>query len=279
MGIITPKSSLLYLIIFLLSNIISAQTLDLQTIPSNKMQYGFSFNKPFISGNANMTFLSGNYSLSLNIPVSSKLNIIGKIPFVNTSYEYDYFFGKYSYSENGFGNIFVGLQTNSQIVNNEKSVFSFGFYLPTASETFSFYGALTDYYYYSEYIPNTFSFYFNYAFHKLNAQGFNYGLEIGPNLLIPTKKNNSEAELLAHYGILTGYQINKLLLNVEFTGIAIITEDIENFGDRFVNMVNIGAQWKESVVTPKIFYKIYLRSEIRHNIDGILSIGVNVSIK
>ena len=278
MGIINKKTCLFYLIMFVISNMISAQTLDLQIIPGNKMQYGFSFMKPFISDDASRTILSGNYNLSLDIPISSKLNIISKIPFINTNYEYDNIFGKYSYSKNGLGNIFIGLQTNPLIMNDEKSVFTFGIYLPSASDKPPYDGALTDYYYFSSYIPNYFSFYFNYAFHKINAEGFSYGFELGPNLLIPTKKNNSQTELFAHYGLLAGYQINKLQLNLEFVGVAIISEEIENFGDRFVNMVNIGAQWRESVVTPEVFYKIYLRSEIRHNINGILGIGVKISL-
>jgi len=75
-----------------------------------------------------------------------------------------------------------------------------------------------------------------------------------------------------------GYQINKLLISTEFIGVAIISQQADTFGDRFVNMFNLGAQWKEDVITPKVFYKIYLREEMRDMIDGVLGLGVSVSI-
>jgi hypothetical protein len=274
------KTHLIYLLLFVSLNYISAQTLDLQTIPSDKMQFGFNFNKEFFSNNSiGVSNLSGVYQLNFNIPISSDLNIIGDIPYVITNYEFNLgFFGVYRYSENGFGNVFIGLQTKPELVENEKSIFTFGLFLPTASKEASFDGLTADSYYFPKYYPNAFSLYFNYAYHQINSEGLNYGLELGPNVLIPTKENNSGAEFFIHYGLMGGYQINRLLLSLEFVGYGILSEEVENFGDRFINMVNIGAQWKDATVTPTIYYKIYLRDEIRHNIDGVLGIGVMVSI-
>lgn len=275
---IGKKLNLFYLLSFLITNVLSAQTLNLQTIPGNKMQFGFSFNKPFYSENSNMSTSTGVYQLYFNIPVSSKLNIIGSIPYINTSGDIDYGFGKFNYSENGLGNIFIGLQTVPGIRENRKSIFSFGLSLPTADEEAATKGLMADYYGIQKYVPKSLGVYFNYAYHKLNKEGFRYGFELGPNLLIPTKSNGAETEFYMHYGINTGYQVNKLLFNVEFIGIAIISEDIDNFGDRFKNSINFGLQWKETKVIPKIFYKIYLKKEMRDRIDGVLGIGVSVSI-
>ena len=225
-----------------------------------------------------MSTFSGVYQLYLDIPVSSKLNIVGSIPLIVTSYSINYGFGEYNYSENGLGNVFLGIQTNPESIDNRKNIFTFGLYLPTASEKASFNGATADYYYIGKYIPNSLGIYFNYAFHKLNIEGFKYGFEIGPNLMIPTKGNGAETEFLAHYGITGGYQIKQLTLSLEFVGVVVISEDIQNFEDRFVNMLNIGAQWDGGIVKPMIYYKYYLREEIRHTIDGVLGIGVNVWI-
>ena len=81
-----------------------------------------------------------------------------------------------------------------------------------------------------------------------------------------------------HYGITGGYQINKLLFIIEVIGVVIVSEDIGNLGDRFANMINIGMEWRENTVAPKIFYKYYLRDDINRTVDGVLGIGVNVSI-
>ena len=278
MGNINRKGNLFLLIMFIAIDVLSAQTLDFQTIPNNKKQFGFSFKKAFYSTNRNTTTLSGVYELSANIPLSSKLNIIGNIPYINTSYDIDYGFGQYSYSESFLGNIFIGLQTKPQIMENRISSFTFGLLLPTTSERAALSGALSDYYYYPTYFQSRIGLYFNYAYHYINTEGLNYGLELGPNLLVATEIN-SATELFVHYGITGGYQINKLLLNVEVIGFASITSDVKNFDDRFINMFNIGAHWMGKTLTPIIFYKVYLRNEIRHNIDGVLSLGVNVLIE
>ncbi|MGB8318909.1 MAG: hypothetical protein WCE54_12335 [Ignavibacteriaceae bacterium] len=275
------KTLMVHMILFVSVSMLSAQTLNLQNIPNDKMQFGISYNKAFYStaySDYKMSTLSGVYQLNANIPISSKLNIIGDIPYVITNFELNFVDFSQSFSENGIGNIFIGLQTNSKLVNNKKSIFTFGLYLPTCSVNGTVWGLLADDYFFPKYYPNSFSIYFNYAYHKIDTQGLNYGLELGPDLLIPTKSSSNETELLIHYGVVGGYQIDKLLLNLEFLGFGIITEHTDNIGDRFINMVNIGAQWKGSTITPKIFYKIYLRDEIRHTVDGVLGLGATVSI-
>ncbi len=275
------KTFMVYMILFVSVSMLSAQTLDLQNIPNDKMQFGISYDKAFYSNeysDYNMSALSGVYQINANIPISSKFNIIGDIPYVITNYEINFVGFSQSFSENGIGNIFIGLQTNSKLVNNKKSIFTLGLYLPTCSKNGALWGLLADDYYFPKYYPNLFSMYFNYAYHKINTQGFNYGFELGPDLSIPTKSNYNKTELYIHYGVIGGYQINKLLFNLEFLGYGIITEHVNNFGDRFINMVNIGAQWKGTTITPKIFYKIYLRNDIRHTVDGVLGLGATVSI-
>lgn len=278
MGNITFRTSLYLLILLISPGILFAQTINFQTIPSDKMQFGFSFDKPFYPHNTNMSVLSGVYQLSFNIPVSSKLNMIGSVPFISTKYEIDYGLIKYKYDKSGFGNIFIGAQTNPGIMDNGKSIISFGLFLPTAEEQIAYNGLYINYYDIQKYIPNSLGLYFNYAYFKVNNEGFNYGLEVGPNVLIPTEGKNSEAELFIHYGVNAGYQVNKLLFNAEFSGIAIISQQVDNFGDRLINLLGFGAQWKESRITPKIFYRIYLREEMRNVIDGVLGVGVTVSI-
>jgi len=155
------KKIIFFLIMFAAIDILSAQTLDFQTIPNNRMQFSFSFKKTFYSTNRDMSTFSGVYQLNANIPVSSKLNIIGNIPYINTSFDIDYPFGHYSYSRSGLGNIFIGLQTKPQIMESRRSTYTFGLFLPTASLN----GALSDYYYFSKYIPNSLGLHFNYAYH------------------------------------------------------------------------------------------------------------------
>ena len=270
---------LFFAILFFASTALSAQTLKLQSIPTDKLQVGFSFEKPFYASTLTTSGLNGNYQLTMNLPLTEKINLVWDIPFINNSYEIDYGFGKYSYHKSGIGNIFIGTQMKTGSAFDTKSVFTFGLFLPSANEETALFGMLVDYYDIQKYIPNSFGIYFNYAYHKIKDEGFSYGLELGPDLLIPTKGEYSEDEFLIHYGIITGYQIQKLELNIEFIGFMMISEHVENFGDRFMNMLDFGVQWKAAYVIPKIFYMIYLKQDMRNMVDGTLGIGVTVPIK
>ncbi len=268
-----------YLIIIFAFSTTSAQTLNLQSMPTEKMEFGFIFAKPFYSNNLEFSFFSGVYQFSLSIPISSKLNILSGVPLIISSYEEDYGIrGKSKFDKNDVGNIFIALQTNYDAVENKRSILTFGLYLPTASKEAAVNGLYTDYYNLQKFIPDYLGVYFNYAFHKLNAKGFNFGFELGPNIIIPTEDGSSKTELFIHYGIGAGLQAERLLIKTELNGIFIVSEEAQIFGDRFVNLFNIGALWNGDTVTPELYYRIYLSKNINEALDGVLGIGVKVSI-
>lgn len=268
----------LFLILLIPFNILVAQSLNLQMSPSDKTQLGLNFDKPYYNSDFDLSTLSGVFQLHVNIPVSSKFNIIGNIPFINSSYEVDYGYGgNYSYDENGLGNIFIGMQTNPEIVDHRRSIITFGLFLPTGDEDVAFEGLFTNYYDLQKYFVNFLGLYFNYAYQKNNADGINYGIEVGPNILIPTEDNGSETEVFLHYGFDLGYQIEKILVNVEFLGLGIITQDADNFDDRLIHSLAFGGQWNAGIITPKVYYRIYLKEEIKEMIDGVLGLGINIS--
>lgn len=251
----------------------------MQNIPDNKIHFDLSYCKPFYPNDNYRSLYSNVYQFSVYFPVSSKLNLIGNIPFINAGYHYDYGFYKNSYSETGIGNIFIGVQSNIKATDLEKSIISFGLFLPTADENISTYGLLAEYYNLQKYTPNSIGLYINYAYHKLNDEGIIYGFEAGPNILISSeRRNGSGSEFLLHYGANGGYKINKLLLNVEFTGVVFISEDFVNFSDRFTNAAGFGVQWFEKIVTPRVFYKVYLDKRVREYVRGVLGAGVSVSV-
>ncbi len=272
------RASMLFALTFFAFNFLYSQTFDLQYIPKDEKQFGLSYYRTFYKNSPYISTSTSVYQLYLDVSVGSKLNLIGDIPYISTSYSANYGFSEGSYYANGLGNIFIGLQSNLSSGENSKNIITFGLYLPTASEDASYNGMVSDFYYMSKYIPNSIGIYFNYAFHKRNMEGLDYGLEIGPNIISPTKRNNATTEFFAHYGIITGYRIDQFSLNLEFVGNVIISGEIQEFSDRFINILNIGAQWMGPTVTPKIFYKIYLRDTIRQTVDGVLGVGVNLSI-
>jgi len=271
------KIIIIVLLFFCLINGLHAQTFNLQSLPSNKSKFNIRFLKPYFASDFESSTMSGVYELSFNIPISTEMNLISTIPYSSYNLEANFGLWKYKFKEHGFGNIFIGAQTNPEIIDNKNSIYSFGLFLPTAEEDVGNWSAFANYYEFHQFIPNSLTLYFNYAYHNINKNGFRYGFEIGPNILIPTKDDNAETEIYAHYGISSGYQANKLLLNLELIGIAIILEDIDNFDDRFIHLLNFGAAWTENIITPKIFYKIYLKEDFNDFVDGVLGIEISIS--
>jgi len=270
--------ALLFSIIILSSpEFISAQTFNLQNIPSEKTQFGLRFDKAFYSDEYNYSTLSGVYELNLDIPLSRKLNLIASVPYIHTSFQADYFVESGGYEEGGLGNIFIGLQTKPESPEDSRSTISFGVFLPTADKEAAFSGFFVNYYYLQKYLPNSLGFYFNYAYHKMPKKGFHYGVEGGPNIKIPTKKGLN-TELFLHYGGSAGYQIDNFLVNAELLWVFIASGEAAEFSDRFVHLIDFGFQLNGDVISPKIFYEIYLKDGINDYIDGILGIGINVSV-
>ncbi|QQS37770.1 MAG: hypothetical protein IPM56_07425 [Ignavibacteriales bacterium] len=270
------KLFFLSLLVGLSSGFLNSQTYNLQTIPTNKTLAGLVFEKPFYGMELEPSILSGSYKLNFSVPVSDKINVIAILPFSAISYEFGSGIYAAEYSESGLGNVFLGIQTKPVMPDVANSFITAGIYLPTAEKKIAFTGLMSNYYDLQAYIPDAIGIYGNYAYHRIEEHGPSYGIEFGPNLILGVGDYNSETDFFVHYGGVAGYSFNRVGINFELLGVLLLTSDPENFGDRFVHMVNLGAHWKGEVFIPKIFYKIYLREELKKSVDGILGIGISV---
>ena len=267
------------LLLLILLNIVSAQTFEMQSIPTDQLQFGLKFIRPNFNNEIDLSTFSGTYELSANIPVSLKWNILTKIPYISTTFTWDFGYDDYKFEEAGLGNIFIGMQFRPKIINTNNSIITFGLFLPTADEDASGMGEFADILNLQTYFSNSLTPYFNYAFHHINQNGFRFGFEIGPKIIIPTANNDyRDTELYINYGISPAYQINRVLLRAELLGSAILSEDEDEFEDRFIHSANFGIAWVENRVISKIFYKIYLKDFINDLVDGVLGIEVVVSV-
>jgi len=270
---------LTFVLIFLLADSSNAQTLDMQSIPANKVQIGLNYDKGFYSDRYDFSTSSGIIGLSLNIPVSSKFNLISYIPFINSSYKINNYFGPALRHERGLGNIFIGLQSNRMPVNNNRSIVTFGVYLPTVWEDAGYLGSFANYYYSQQFSQNMVGVYFNYAYHKIVDEGFSLGLELGPNFYISTDRRYRRTGLTIHYGLGIGYSFNNISFRGEFIGLGLLTGSPNSFGDMFSHLLDVGAQWNGEVVRPKLFYRIFLLDKFENFINGSLGVGVSVLLK
>jgi len=268
------QTVIVIIIIGLLFTSVSAQNLLFQTMPKDKSQLGLRFMRPNFDGDDDLSILSGAYDLYCNIPVSPKINLVGSLP-------YTIFSAKGEDSKSGIGNIYVGIQTKQMSESGNNSNLSMGIFLPTATDDFSpmVLGVYSNYYEIQKYFPDMLTIYGNFAYFRNQSSEAIFGIEIGPNLFIPTEDNGfDDAELFAHYGISCGFKMTNVTLSAELAGLAFISEDIDNFEDRFIHSLAFGAQLTGSHVRPGIFYGIYLKEDFRDVVDGVLGIKFDVSL-
>lgn len=254
-----------------------SQTFLMRDQPGEKIKIGFNYSKALYSEYLDATALSGIYRLSFSSPISSKFNLIGEIPFVHSDYRVKTHYNMYSQNINGLGNIFIGLQAYTDIGKNNNSVVTFGLSLPTSNAEHPAASHYSDYYYFYQYLHQILGIYFNYGFRKEFENGFIYGFEAGPNLVLSTEDGfGNSGEILIHYAVNSGYRFGRLLLNAEFCGIGIVSSSSIEFADRFTNLLNLGFAWKEGMVIPRLYYSIYLKELIRDKIDGVFGLGLKV---
>jgi len=262
------------LLSFLFSSL-SAQTFMLQNEAKDKSQFGVRYLRPYFDDSEGLSTFSGVYDFSFNIPVSSKINLVGSLPYTTISIDDED-------SESGIGNVYLGIQTRSELSDGKSNSLSVGVFLPTAPDdkwSCSYLGWFSNYHDIQKYAPDVMTLYFNYAGYKTNPNGVRLGFELGPNFFIPTgDDNNDKTELFLHYGFSCGLQLNKFALSTELTGLVFLSEDFEELSDRFVHSLVMGGQWTGSTVRPGLFYKIYLKKDLNDFIDGILGLKLDVSL-
>jgi len=263
-------TTIVFLIVLILkTNYMSAQTFLFQNLPKEKSQISLRYMRPFYENGADLSFFSGIYDLSVNAPLSESYNFIGSIPFLT-------FNSEATEAKNGVGSIFLGLQTHWGFKNNGGSVVTFGIFTPTASEDTDFLGLIVDYNNFHKYLSELLTIYGNYAYHTVLSEGVKLGVEMGPNIMITTKRN-SDIEFNLHYGLTAGYQAENIAIITELVGLLIINGGAGDFG-RFTHSIDFGAVYFSNSIEPGVFYKLYLDEKLSDAITGVLGLQVNVLI-
>jgi hypothetical protein len=142
-----------------------------------------------------------------------------------------------------------------------------------------FMGVYSDYFEFHKFFPKVLTIYGNLSYHVFNAEGLLLNAEIGPNLLIPTESDDgSDTELLLHYGLATGFRFNPITFKIELAGHFFVTGESENFEDRFIHLLAIGAQWNRGWIRPGIFYQLFLKKGLSDMISGVIGIKLEIDL-
>ncbi len=153
------------LIVFLI-NQLYGQRFQMQEPPGEKSRIDLTYMHPSFESEIDLSLLSGVYQLDMAFPVSKKINILIGIPFSTWSFED-------SDNEQGFGNMFAGVQTRSPDTTGLRSSGTFGLFLPTASEdneVSNLYSLLTQFQHGHRYIPNRLTLMLNVSLGRRKAK-------------------------------------------------------------------------------------------------------------
>jgi hypothetical protein len=264
-----------------------SQTFMFNSRPGDNLQFNVKYLHPYYEkmGNSSSSLSSNIFSLGANIPISGKLNLLMDFNLSHFSVERNINnYPNYQYddiSETALGNIYVGLQIAKSRNNPSAVNMEVGVYIPAASGKNSgvlIYSSVSDYYYAPKYVPNAFSF--NFILSKWNTvtENFEWGFEAGPVIMIPTKGETSETEVFLRYGFGPNFYISDFIFMTEFNGICILTQETEDFTDKFINTLGFGAGYRFGNITPKIFYKIELSNLIKYLSSGALGIKLEMAL-
>ncbi len=266
------KLSLIVILFFFASGTISAQTNLFKSIPGETSQFSIRFMRPYFAEDADLSILSGIYDLMANVPIDDGWSLDVTLPYIN------YSFGDAG-SESGLGNIYLGAQKLKKMAGQRTSVFSLGFFIPTAAEEIQFMGIVTHFDKFYKYTPDVLTFYGNYSFFKTFESLIRLGLEVGPDIMFPWTSEAGDIDLYFHYGVAAGLIGKYININAELQGLVVVTQEAEELSDRFVHSANIGASYSGRKMTAGIFYKFYLKEGFIENIDGVLGINLSYMLK
>ncbi len=266
------RSVLAVILVVILSGSAATQTFMLKSIPKETSQFGLRYLRPNFKYDSDLSTFSGIYDVMINLPINERWSIDASLPYTRFA------FGDEGESESYIGNIYAGLQHINR-KGGGSAIASFGAYLSTAEADRGhiLFGVFTNYEDMFKYYPDVWTFTANFAWFKTSEGGARLGLQFGPDLMVLTG-DGSDSEFLVHYGATAGYEGKRFLAAVELIGLMMLTQETNDFGDRFAHSINFGASYLSRHFAPGIFYKIYLKDELSDVIDGVLGINLVVTL-
>lgn len=241
---------------------------------SDHSQFGIRFLHPHLSDDFDLKVLTGTYDFSFAFPVGTAWSLVGTVPFVKVAIERQ--------DSSNFGNIYVGLQTREPEERSRSTRFGFGAFLPTATrddESTLLFGALTNYHDVAKYLPEYLTLVMTPNYRQRVGTSGVLGLEVGPQVLIPTGGEGDELEIFLQYGIAAGLQASSLSLLAEFMGLFMMTIDDLDLGERFVNSVQARASTRIGLFRPSVFYRLPLDDNQQEFLDASLGVQLEVTLK
>jgi len=188
-------------------------------------------------------------------------------------------FGEIQYYKDSFGNLFFGFE---YLRTKYRSSSITGVYIPTAeSESFTddyiLFSNFTEYF---KYMSGILTFTHSFTYFK-KVSGFDFGFEIGPDVLFLPNGCNETLRFDFHYGCSINPEIGDFFLISELKGFVRLTGfdydfiyDLYGFNPKTVNSFLVGFGY-ESKVRPMLFAMTYIEKDLRDFVDFVIGLKID----
>ncbi len=247
---------------------------------------------------------SGVYDLAFMYPISQNWGLEVSIPVAFLKYEVPardayYPYGGYAYggysgygayydapkatekNDNGIGNLMLGIRFQKWLTTTRCFQWRGQLYLPTTSkEKFDLgqFMMLTDLSDLPKYAQDVTTASFLFGYYNNPQRGVFYYADGGPQFMF-SHDSDRDSEIYLRYAFGGGYNSGTVGVSGELLGLAIVSEEVDEFNDRFYSSLNLGVHYTKGLIKPSLFYSIYLKDEMNDIVSGVLGIKVSVSIK
>lgn len=261
-------------ILFIFSSPVMSQNLYVHPLPQETIRMDAKYLRPYFTQDASveMKTMSGLYDFFVNMPMVKNFNLYVDIPIILQAYD-DQTHGS------GIGNIYLGLHSRPDSLDNIYNSISFGVCLPTIKSNpsaLSFLGVYASFQEPQKAMNNILTLYANYVYLIGEHHRKYFGFEIGPQFCISTKPSAGSIDLYSHYGISAGYAVSKIIFTSEILGLVDLSSSYDTFSERFDHSLALAASFEISDWRPTLFYQIVIDDQASQIVNGIL--GINLSL-
>lgn len=267
--------TVIMIMILLVPVLVSGQSFYLQDQPADKARITLRFFHPQFKAETPRWYY-GVYDLSLSVPITNRLNVVGELPFAYCWFESIETFAPVPKSS--LMNLSLGLQYKFIKKPQHTASITAGAYLPTAKSNALFGGIVGetgDFYDLQKYSLKTWSIYTTIAYNYHPEKGVLFSSEISPRVMFP--KHLDMAYVYINYGASLGYRFNDWVIKGELVGNAYLNGDYE-LNERLDTMASFGIHWMRGKINPGVYYGIYLDKEYRDFAHGVIGIKVDISL-
>ncbi|MCP5106530.1 MAG: hypothetical protein GY950_24310 [bacterium] len=283
---ILSKTLLIWGILFLLLPLtVTAQAFMLEDWPTEKLRVTLKYlhpnvadlsNRPYLSYLNDLTFYSGVYDLSINLPISGnrRWNFEASMPLLVNNMKTEPIY--WHQREIMIGELYLGLQYKLKSTPKKGTTISAGLYMGTTPDN--------NHYTYDMALNTNFVGFPKYQGDRILttniasylAMGrFRIGWQAGLASFVSADNGYMDPILYIHYGFFGSYRFSFVTLRAELAGFTVIAGEKDHLNmSPNTNSVAVGANFGKGRIRPGIFYKRCLVEKYRREVKDVLGFQI-----